>query len=190
MITPRRGRLIAAFALMVLACLPAGPASAHSALIGSTPEDGATLSTAPESVALEFNEEVGDISPAMVLRDGDEQVVQQLDPQLDGRTMTGALPADLAAGDYSVAWRIVSVDGHPVQGVLTFTVEAAGDEASAAAPTPAPTPTVADTRETSAAASDSGSGPSIPLVVVLVAVPVAALIGLVLHRRRATPTDA
>ncbi|MFJ5191947.1 copper resistance CopC/CopD family protein [Streptomyces sp. NPDC088394] len=107
----------------------AGPASAHAALTGSDPQDGAVVATAPKEVTLTFSEQV-----AL----GDDSI-RILDP--DGkRADTGAVPRDLQSGStvkygvslhaglpdgtYTVAWQAVSADSHPVSGAFTFSVGA------------------------------------------------------------------
>ena len=60
--------------------------------------------------------------------------------------MTQALAADLPAGEHTVTYRVVSTDGHPVSGTVTFTTTAAPASASPSATataTPTPSPTVA-----------------------------------------------
>ena len=55
--TPRW--LLALFALLVavpFTVIVAGPASAHTKLVSSTPADGAALPTAPKQIVLTFNE--------------------------------------------------------------------------------------------------------------------------------------
>ncbi len=188
MSNPRWGRLIVACVVTVLTCLTAGPASAHSALIGSTPENGSTLSTVPETVALEFNEEVGEISPAMVLRNSSEDAIEQLTPQIEGRTMSGRLPAGLTSGDYSVAWRIVSVDGHPIQGVVEFGLDL---PAEATDPTAEPTPTPVEEDPADAAVETSRQDSSwIPWTVGGVALAAVALAAVLAMRRRGRQDEA
>ncbi|MFB7849805.1 copper resistance CopC/CopD family protein [Streptomyces sp. NPDC056053] len=123
--------LLAALVGTVLALLlgSAGPVSAHAALTGSDPQDGAVVATAPKEVTLTFSEQV-----AL----GDDSV-RILDP--DGkRADTGTAPRDLGNGSvvkygvplhsglpdgtYTVAWQAVSADSHPVSGAFTFSVGA------------------------------------------------------------------
>ncbi|MCT2541637.1 copper resistance CopC/CopD family protein [Streptomyces atratus] len=123
--------LLAALVGMVFGLLlgGAGPASAHAALTGSDPQDGAVVATAPKEVTLTFSEQV-----AL----GDDSI-RILDP--DGkRADTGAAPRDLQSGStvkygvslhaglpdgtYTVAWQAVSADSHPVSGAFTFSVGA------------------------------------------------------------------
>lgn len=121
--------------LLALACtvLGAGPASAHASLSGSDPAQGAVLSTLPETVELRFNEAVA--TPAyVVVTDADGARVDAGDAEVVDGTVTQPLAGTGAAGRYSVDFRIVSADGHPVSGTVTFEV---GPE-DGAAPTSTP----------------------------------------------------
>lgn len=116
----------------------AGPASAHAALTGSDPQDGAVVDTAPKQVTLTFSEQVA----------VGEGSIRVLDP--DGkRADTDAAPLDLHSGStvkygvalhtglpdgtYTVAWQAVSADSHPVSGAFTFSI-GAPSETSVALP--------------------------------------------------------
>lgn len=107
-------------ALVVLGSM--GAASAHAALVSSDPEDGATLATAPAEVSFEFNENIGNANLALVAPDGSS--VAMADVQAVDDTVTGA-PDDVdQAGIYTLSYRVVSADGHPIQGSVEYTVEA------------------------------------------------------------------
>jgi methionine-rich copper-binding protein CopC len=116
----------------------ATPASAHTALKSSSPADGATLTAAPESVRLAFTGKPSSADLAVTL---DNEIVPLAGPvRVDGSEVVAqvSLPGP---GTYTVAYRIVSSDGHPVQGTTRFTVAGAAGGASAspaaeAAPTP------------------------------------------------------
>jgi copper resistance protein C len=120
--------------LAALVVLPLPPATAHAELIDSDPKDGATVETLPDQVVLEFSEEVA--SPAFVevtAADGTE--VTAGDPQVLGATIETPLAANGPAGTYTIAYRVVSADGHPISGELTFdvTTGSAGAPASGSA---------------------------------------------------------
>ena len=116
--------LLTAFAVLV----PVAPAQAHDRLVSSDPESGATLESAPEEIGLTFSANVQDVGGSVDLTDGDGEKVSVGSPETDGTTVTTAIEDDLPAGDYEVRWRVVSSDGHPISGVVDFTVE--GDEGS------------------------------------------------------------
>ena len=114
-------RLLVSAVVSVLAILvvESGPAAAHASLVGSDPADGSSLAEAPRKVSMTFNENVGSGFVAVTAPDGTQVKTANV------RTVDHVLSADVAASDergrYTVAYRIVSADGHPVSGEVTFT---------------------------------------------------------------------
>jgi methionine-rich copper-binding protein CopC len=119
--------------LLAMAVAPAGAAGAHPAharLVGSTPEDGSTVRVAPDDVSI-----VLDAKPATVegdplqVYDSDGRRVDAGDAQADrgGRRLTVGLDhrLELPAGDYQIAYRVVSADSHVIAGRLSFTTRSA-----------------------------------------------------------------
>lgn len=113
--------LIAATAVIACPVVAAAPASAHAALISTDPGDGVRLKAAPTKVTLEFNENVA--SPAyVVITAPDGARVKTGTINVLDKTVTATLePADIK-GRYSMSYRVVSDDGHPVEGSTTFEV--------------------------------------------------------------------
>lgn len=113
-------------AVLVLLLLGgAGPASAHAALSSTDPGNGTVLQRAPGHVTLTFSESVGLRDDSFrVLDPGGHRVRTGATGHADGRSDTArvALPAGLGEGTYTVAWRVVSADSHPVSGAFTFSV--------------------------------------------------------------------
>ncbi|MFJ8189694.1 copper resistance CopC/CopD family protein [Streptomyces sp. NPDC096094] len=111
--------------LVLLVLGGAGPASAHAALRATDPEDGTVLQRAPRHVTLTFTESVGLRDDSFrVLDPGGHRVRTGEAGRADGRADTArvALTGELGAGTYTVAWRVVSADSHPVSGAFTFSV--------------------------------------------------------------------
>ena len=134
-------------------------ADAHAALKSVTPGDGETVATAPGKVTLEFNEPIG-TSFATVTVTGPSGDVGRGRAEVDATTVTQALADGLPGGDYTVAFRVVSEDGHPVSDTTTFTVATATPSTSASATTePTMTPG-AQTTTTSAPAVTSTEIPA------------------------------
>ncbi|MEW2630173.1 copper resistance protein CopC [Streptomyces sp. NPDC048389] len=106
----------------------AGPASAHAVLTGSNPKDGAVVATAPEEVTLTFSEEIamGDDSIRVLEPSGKRADTAEIrDLGTDGSVTYGVeLHPGLPDGTYTVAWRAVSADSHPVSGAFTFAIGA------------------------------------------------------------------
>ncbi|MET8582950.1 copper resistance protein CopC [Streptomyces collinus] len=119
-------RLTVLCAGLLLALLgTAAPASAHAALRGTDPADGTVLRSAPRQVTLTFTESVGLLTDSFRVYDARNHRVRTGEADhVPGRSDTArvTLPARLGTGTYTLAWRVVSADSHPVSGALTFSV--------------------------------------------------------------------
>lgn len=128
--------LLGTFLLLLL--LPgANPASAHAALRATDPADGSVVPAAPRSVTLTFTESVGLLDDSFRVLDPTGHRVPTGDAEHAGGhadTARISLPAGLDTGTFTVAWRVVSADSHPVSGAFTFSV---GAPSATAAPVPA-----------------------------------------------------
>ncbi|WP_128818067.1 copper resistance CopC/CopD family protein [Streptomyces sp. S063] len=126
--------LLAALAGLVFGLLlaGAGPASAHAALTGSDPSDGAVVDTAPKEVTLSFSEAiaVGDDS-IRVLDPSGKRADTEAEPRdlSEGGTVRYgvSLHSGLPDGTYTVAWQAISADSHPISGAFTFSIGAPSD---------------------------------------------------------------
>lgn len=131
-----------AIALALLAVAgPAAPAFAHNTVIDEGPAAGSTIAEQPGEVWIETNDVLLDIegATAMDVVGPDGRHYATACPVVDGPIASVA--ADLGpAGEYTVAYRVVSADGHPITGDHAFTWEpaagqpvAAGSDAAACA---------------------------------------------------------
>ncbi|MFH8936083.1 copper resistance CopC/CopD family protein [Streptomyces griseosporeus] len=121
----------------------AAPASAHAALRATDPADGTVLRTAPRALTLTFTESVGLLDGSFRVYDPDGHRLRTGPPgHADGRADTArvTLPGTLGRGTYTVAWRVVSADSHPVSGAFTFSVGAPSPAVAAPATAPAEDP--------------------------------------------------
>ena len=172
-------RLLAAalFACLALA-FGSVPAQAHDQLIGSNPKQGAKLDKQPEWIELNYSGEIQDIGTEIrVERDGEDYSAGEI--TVEGRTVKSALPDDLKPGDYTIAWRVVSQDGHPISGTVEFTildsagsggeVEGAGDDEAADGASDKAEGDQQSNASDQEKASEEGAGVS-PVVLVLLAV--------------------
>ena len=109
---------------MGLAFVSAAPAFAHAALTSSSPANKATVTEISE-VSVTANEELLDIGNnaegfVLTVRDAENRFYGDGCVSVDGDT--ASMPIALtAAGKYRVAYRIVSNDGHPIEGSYSFT---------------------------------------------------------------------
>ncbi|WP_436763004.1 copper resistance CopC family protein [Streptosporangium sp. V21-05] len=132
-------------ALFVLLGTPA--ALAHDRLKSSSPAKDAKVS-AVERIRLEFSSRIR--FPALALRTTDDVIVDIGKAKATGDTVTSEVPGPLPSGRYVIAWRVVSSDGHPIEGEIPFTMTA---PATSETPSATATPTPASTPEPSASAS-------------------------------------
>ncbi|MER6528946.1 copper resistance protein CopC [Streptomyces sp. NPDC001508] len=103
----------------------AAPASAHAALRGTDPEDGGVVASAPRHLTLTFTESVGLLDDSLRVYDpGNRRVATGEARHAPGRSDTArvSLPDGLGTGTFTVAWRVVSADSHPIAGAFTFSV--------------------------------------------------------------------
>lgn len=170
-------------ALAVLTPLTvAAPAGAHNPPPVPSPAEGAELESPPTDVALTFTQQVLDVGTVVEVTGPDGDATHG-SPKVDGMVVTQPLADELPAGDYTVAWRVTSEDGHPVDGTWTFTVAAASTpEAPASTPTQVPTPapapsatTVAPTTPAPTSGVDLSRGPSDGLRTAYLAIAAAGL---------------
>lgn len=173
MTTRRRTARAALVALVVgvLGLLGAGPASAHNTLISSDPADAASLATGPATVTLTFNDVVQNLQPVItVVGPGGDRWEGSPVSVLNNTASVPVNPLG-PAGTYTVAYRIISADGHAVEGTTTFQLTTAGSGT--------PDPKTADTTTTSDAIPAWVWVLGAALVVVVVVV-----VGVVTTRRR------
>jgi len=125
-------------AILAAALLGAvAPASAHDAAESTSPASGATVAAPPEKVSVTFNKNPLALGSQMLVNDAAgtnwaDGAVEIVDNVASQKLKPGA-----PAGAYTVVWRVVSSDSHPIEGNFTFTATAgaAGSTAAAAVPT-------------------------------------------------------
>ena len=170
-------RLAAALiVVLTMAVAMAVPAVAHDELVSTTPANGAVLKGPPTALVLNFAEPPLAGTSEVVATDHSGNVVKLGKPSVDGSTITVAWPESSPAGTYEAAWRVVSDDGHPVNGKWTFSYGAATPESLEPRPYVPPS-------------DNNPSSSSLPLIIVAAGVLVIAAIGatlLVRHRKRST----
>ncbi|MEU0720507.1 copper resistance CopC family protein [Streptomyces lavendulocolor] len=190
-VTDRRAVRTAARALVVPAALAAlavaAPrAAAHTELDISSPGANAELAGLPPRVTLTFSDPMTQKYAKVAVTTSDGKSAADGEPQVSGKQVTLALDPASPAGRYTVGYRVVSADGHPVSGSYTFTVAATNPSPSpraeqstgAAAPRAAQKPTPDNPDEES-------SGATVPVLAGAGALAVAAVGTYAVRRRRA-----
>lgn len=139
--------------ITLLTCAGAIPARAHDQLLGSDPADGAILDTPPGAITLTFSAEILPVAPTVRVQDAAGAVVVDADPFVAGAVVTQPMPT-VPPGAYTVTWRVVSTDGHPIEGTFAFTVASAADAS--------PSATIATSPEVTASSADLTSSAPAP----------------------------
>ncbi|RZU18026.1 copper resistance CopC/CopD family protein [Streptomyces sp. BK239] len=117
--------LLLAGAVLALLAGGASPAAAHSTLVRAVPADSSVIKTAPDRITLTFSEAVGLSAGSLrVLSPESLRVDEGPVRHASGTSDTAEvrLAGKLPEGTYTVGWRVVSADGHPISGAFTFSL--------------------------------------------------------------------
>lgn len=128
-------------ALLLALLAPQRELAAHGVLQRAVPAQNARVATVPRELRLTFNEPVVLAFAAIELVGPNGQPVT-LGPLAhapdSARILVTPVPGTLAAGTYTVNWRVAGADGHPVRGTYRFTVTPEAVAAAGAALDSAP----------------------------------------------------
>ena len=152
-----------AVTLLDATALSVTPASAHATLQSSNPAENAVLDAAPDEVTLTFNQNVQQNFAVVTVVGSDQRQWGASNPGVDGETVSLNLDGLGAAGEYTIGYRAVSADGHPITGSIPFQLT----QASPAAATP---PATNLDFTNSAEPEDSGGFPIWIIAVVVIAI--------------------
>lgn len=123
-------RTVTAAFVTLLTLAPAVPAQAHTALTSSDPADESAVQTTPERIQLRFTDPMSsEFSKVSITIGTSPRRILVVDPETSGSTVSVDLsdvdlpPSPRGSGDvaWDVAYRVVSADGHPVDGSIRFT---------------------------------------------------------------------
>ncbi|NGZ77764.1 copper resistance CopC/CopD family protein [Saccharibacillus alkalitolerans] len=116
-------------ALLIAALVLPGLASAHATLLSSTPADQTSVAQMPEQIELTFNETIQGEFMSISVTDtaGKDMPVGQaaLSPD-DTHIVQAEIGGEFPDGIYTMNWRVVSADGHPIRGTIRFGVGSDG----------------------------------------------------------------
>jgi len=195
-------RLLVALAAILAVLLPSAPAFAHNALTDASPAKGSTVKKAPTSVKLKFLQKLNPDYTTITVTG--TATIETSEPRVDGPTASITFEP-LANGVYSVAYRVVSKDGHTVQGSYKFTVadpsassstsasasasaspSPSADESLVAAPPGTTSAAPAPSTDLASSADDGGSNTGLIITIAAVVVVLLAVGGFLVARRRPT----
>ncbi len=181
----RIGRVLTSGILIfILGNFGISESSAHAELESSVPAANSTLQDLPRSISLTFGEELLVIGNEQVntiaLRDFYDEDVSLSAIEIVGDTISASVSASspVIAGEYRIVYRVVSGDGHPIEGEVPF-VYAPEEAAVIDETTDAP---VAESSETSVD-SQKSEGVNLGILPLLIAI-IVIVSALVLIRKR------
>lgn len=97
--------------------------SAHTGLESSDPAEGEVVKEELTKITLQFKTEIENLSTMKIVKDDGQEV--KIDSVIvQEKTMSGELPRSLENGSYTIQWKIIGTDGHPIEGDIPFSVQA------------------------------------------------------------------
>lgn len=112
----------AAIAMALLS--PPQSATAHAFLLSSDPAAGSRLISWPAEISLEFNEElisIGEVKSNFVsVNNAEGDQISGDDEVITGSKITVSLNPNTVMGPVLVYYRVISADGHSIEGEYTF----------------------------------------------------------------------
>lgn len=176
------GSFVFAAALLGLA----GPAAAHDAAESSSPAQGASVPAPPGKVSVTFSNNPLGLGASFSVKDSAGKEWAEGPVEIVDNVASQKLRPGGPAGSYTVSWRVVSSDSHPIEG--TFSFSAAAGALGAASATPGGAVPGMGTAEPGETAAPSTAGTGQPFqwsIVIFAVVAVGLLVALaVLARRR------
>jgi copper transport protein len=102
---------------------------AHAILEKATPAPNSQVKESPKEIVLTFNERMEEELYSIKVFNADGDIVSDSETQLsiDQKQLTQVLPS-LSDGTYTVSYRVLSADGHPIEGSYVITVGEVGNE--------------------------------------------------------------
>lgn len=165
--------LVLFFGVLLSLLISAPLASAHDSVESTAPASGTKLVTMPEQVSLTLNNTPAAIGSKIEVKDASGTDWASGEVSVVDKVASEQLKAGAPSGQYTVNWRLVSSDGHPIDGTFSFTVT------SGAAPSPGATLGSAGPVSTPEAQAQVSSG-GFPWLIVIVAVLAAAVLAVLL----------
>ncbi|MFJ6003068.1 copper resistance protein CopC [Arthrobacter sp. NPDC092385] len=179
----RPGVAVLTAVLLALAMLlgAGGAANAHDALTGTNPAEGAEIEVLPPSLELTFTNVPSGIGAQVQVLDESGADWADGPVGIVDRTATQPLRVGAPAGEYTVNWRVVSSDSHPIEGTFAFTTL----QGSTTVPDSVSTAGPVDTQEAPSSETQAAGVSDFPWsIVLMIAALVAIAVALALTARK------
>ncbi|MFS0921297.1 copper resistance protein CopC [Brevibacillus sp. 179-C 1.1 NHS] len=193
------------FVFLTLLCFMLVPSVtfAHTGLDKSIPTEGETIQDLKE-ISLTFETKIEKGSTfSLVSEQGESIPVENI--TINDKVLGGTVSNSVKNGTYTVKWKIIGVDGHPIEGTYSFVVKAedqeskqptvanpssqtqvpiAGTNASTATPEQNSTQTTATVVSTNTQANDMGNNSNIMMWLVIAIIVLAIVCILLIFRKK------
>ena len=116
-----KSTIISAAILAIALVIGAQSADAHSKKEGTQPADGAVLEMSPSAIAIQFDMPMRVTLISLTDQDGTAHHLTRTD-NMQPVSEFSATPPVLPTGQYTVEWRGLAADGHPMQGAFSFEI--------------------------------------------------------------------
>lgn len=150
-----RSGVLALLTAALLTAPLAVPAAAHVELKDSDPPAGEQVEDEPDAVRLVFSASVQSDGAEVAVTSSDETKLGDGEPDVSGDTVTQPIDPLPTGGRYTVSYRVVSGDGHPVSDTFTFRYAPPAETSSSPPERSSP---IAEDASPSAAATPAGAG--------------------------------
>lgn len=121
-----RRALAALFVALLGLMVPVSAASAHDSLTDSSPKDGQNLQSVPDAIKLTFTKPPIALGSEIKVQDEEGKDWAIGEVEIVDNVATQAISPDAPGGKYTVTWRVVSSDSHPIEGTFEFTAATGG----------------------------------------------------------------
>lgn len=163
-------RLVGLLLASVLAALGGlflgtGTAFAHNVVVSSDPADGSSVDAGPSKVTLRYDLPVQPQFAVVTVIGPENGHYEDGLPQVVGSTVSANVRPLGPAGRYTVGYRVVSDDGHPVTGSFSFTLTKAGTGTPGPAAQAPADPAAPSAKPAGAGNEDDGDTPVWPWIV-------------------------
>ncbi|MDQ0198336.1 copper resistance protein CopC [Neobacillus ginsengisoli] len=99
--------------------------SAHAYILKSAPFENEILKSSPLKVTIQFDESIQPVFNSLQVYDSKGNQIDQKNGHINSKNssiLEADLKKNLPKGTYRIQWKVVSNDGHPVQGVIPFQI--------------------------------------------------------------------
>jgi methionine-rich copper-binding protein CopC len=125
--------------VLILVLIAPTSAFAHTGLKSSSPENKQIVKEEVKEISMVFNTDIENLS-SLTVKDDQGTEYKVIDKLIEKTTMSGTLEQPLKDGSYSVDWKIIGRDGHPIKGTLLFSVEIPAVETTNPSPSESSSP--------------------------------------------------